>query len=192
MNKQINIILIILIIFSVSGCQNTAKSISNDNIMVSQFGNINSKNLNEYYYKKIKIGNTIVEVDLNFENKYIEKSKLVKVSQYLKNIEEHLNNAMQIIEDDYDLGTESEAAQFYLNIHQKNLDSNDLQKLFGEKKVSKKSFLSKLQVYRVGIYPENDEDFIIIDIQFPRSITNYLMAVTFDSTLKLTYIGIDS
>jgi len=156
------------------------------------FGNIDVNNLEDYYSSEVKVGDKNIEVDLNFENESIKEKDLINIPPFIENIEEHLTNAMKSISEDYDLGDDSETVQDYLSHHQEILDDEELQELFGTKTISKELFLSKLETHRIGFYPEDDESFVIIDIQFPQEITDYILAVTLDSEFNLSYISMDS
>ena len=94
---------------------------------------------------------------------------------------------MSFVSTDYDLDDDSETAREYLEHHEDKVPIS-----FGSKTVTKEMFLSKLQAYRVGFYPEESDSFVIVDIQFSRDVTNYLMAVTLDNEYKLSCIDMDS
>jgi len=161
-------------------------------MLVKPFGEIDPDNLKDYYSGEITTSNRAINVDLNFEETKISKDNLLKVSNFIENINVFLEQAMKYISTDYDLGEDSETAQEYLSHHLEYMGAEEVNSLFGTKEVNKQLYFSKLQVYRVGFYPEESEDFVIIDIQFPEEVTNYLMAVTLDSKFELSFIGMDS
>jgi len=150
---------------------------------IKPFGNIEFDNLEDYYDANIKVGEQSIELDLNFDiEEEVDNEDLIQIQTFLSDIDSNLDKVFQYIQDDYDLGDESETAREYIEIHQE---------LYGGI-LTKEEFLSKLKVYRIGFYPQDEEDFIIVDVQFPLELTNYLMAVTLTSDLKLSYIGLDS
>ena len=156
------------------------------------FGDIDIDNLNDCYEADIQIDGSNKEIDLNFESTSIEKSMLKNTSNVISNIDNMAQQAFTAISEDYDLGEESETARDYLEHHLDVLPKEDLLSIFGNTEVSKELFMNALSLYRIGLFPEDDESFAIFDVQFSRDVTNYLMAVTFDSSGKLSYISMDS
>jgi hypothetical protein len=57
--------------------------------------------------------------------------------------------------------------------------------------VTREAFLKSLVPLRVGFYPDDDEQFITVDISFPK-FTDYLMSVIYDSDFAFTYISMES
>ena len=156
------------------------------------FGNIEPNNLEEYYDHQAVVAGNEIELDLNFEEEEIKLSSLEKVNDVLKSLDVLLSDAKESISKDYDLGKESETARDFLAHHMDVLDSEEIQSLFGTNDVTKELFMSKLIATRVGLYPEDEESFAIVDVTFEGEITNYLMAVTYDENNELSYISMDS
>ncbi|MDH5465692.1 MAG: DUF2004 domain-containing protein, partial [Thiovulaceae bacterium] len=117
---------------------------------------------------------------------------LDKVNQFLDNIEVRLSDAIDLIAQDYDLGEDSDAARDYLAHHLDVLKKEELLALFGTLDITKDLFISKLKVERMGFYPDDDDDFVLIDVSFAGDVTDYLMAITFDDRFKLSYISMES
>ena len=146
------------------------------------FGNIDLENVQDYYSATIKLQGRDVEIDLNFESNVIDSKILESVSEILENIETQVTKAFDAISNDYDLDTESETARFYLQHHLDEFSKEEIHGIFGNETINKDSFMNSLNLQRIGIYPEDEEEFLIFDIQFPEKITNYLMAVTFNDS----------
>ncbi|PHS15963.1 MAG: hypothetical protein COA78_04170 [Blastopirellula sp.] len=159
---------------------------------IQPFGEINPAELEEFYDGEIKVNGKLIEIDLNFEEESIEAEELTKVESFIKNIEQHMKQAFNAISADYDLGEESDTALFYLEHHRKELSKIIFSTIFGPNPVTKELFMQNLSANRIGLYPEEEEAFAIIDIQLPKEFTNYIMAVTFDNTGKFAFISMDS
>ena len=156
------------------------------------FGNIDLESVQDYYSATIKLQGRDVEIDLNFESNVIDSKILESVSEILENIETQVTKAFDAISNDYDLDTESETARFYLQHHLDEFSKEEIHGIFGNETINKDSFMKSLNLQRIGIYPEDEEEFLIFDIQFPEKITNYLMAVTFNDSNELSCISMDS
>ena len=156
------------------------------------FGKIDPCSPEEYYEGTINLQGNNVEIDLNFESEEIDESVLKAVAGFIKNAEVMTKKAFSAIETDFDLGEESETARFYLQHHLDEFSKDELSDIFGEEEINKESFINNLTLKRIGVYPEDDESFVIFDIQFPDKFTNYLMAVTFDDANELSYISMES
>ncbi len=159
---------------------------------IQPFGEIDSDNLEDYYDGKIIINGTEIEIDINFESESIDEERLNKIKKYIDNIEVQIKSAFDALSTDYDLGEESETALFYLEHHKEELSKEELLKIFGTTDISKELFFKCIEAKRIGLYPEDDEAYSIIDIKLPDEYTNYIMAVTYDEDNKLSYISMDS
>lgn len=157
------------------------------------FGTIDTQNPDEYYEDSIVLFDKEVEIDLNIlEEEEVDEARFNLVNDFLKSIESYAQKAFDAISADYDLGEESETARFYLTHHLEEFSEDEQKEVFGSTDVDKATYMQALRLYRIGLYPEDDESFAIFDIQLPRDYTNYLMAVTFDDAGELSYISMDS
>ena len=156
------------------------------------FGNIDPKELEEYYDGELTVAGKPVEIDVNFESESTDESALERIANFIEGIGAKAKVAFQAISDDFDLGEESETARFYLQHHLDQFSDDEKNVLFGGPDVDQEKFLDCLVLKRIGIYPEDEESYAIFDIQFPEDYTNYLMAVTFDEDGGLTGISMES
>jgi hypothetical protein len=159
---------------------------------VEPFGNIDIGNLEECYDSLLEVQGDNVEIDLNFDSESIEGSDLEHIKKFLSDIEIFAEKAFKAISDDFDLGDESETVKFYLHHHLKEFQTDTIKEVFGTTDIDKQVFFRNLKLYRVGLYPEDDESFAIFDIQLPRKYTNYLIAVTFDRDGEFVHIAMES
>lgn len=161
-------------------------------MQICPFGEIDPKNVEEYYEGRLTIENSEVEVDLNFESKNVSEAVLSDASNFLSNSSSLVSNALKSIESDFDLEEESETARFYLSHHLDVCEKGEIVEFFGNATVDKQCFMSKLKAVRIGIYPEDKESFAVIDVKFPNEFSNYLMAVIFDSDGTVQEIAMES
>ena len=159
---------------------------------IKPFGEIDPQNIEEYYDGEIVINGNAIEVDVNFESESVDIDTLNNVSKYTDTIDTQIKKAFESLSADYDLGEESETALFYLQHHKDELSNDELIKIFGTTEITKDIFFKSVAVSRVGIYPEDEESYSVIDIKLPDEYTNYIMAVTFGADGELSYISMDS
>jgi hypothetical protein len=159
---------------------------------IEPFGDIDIDNLEEYYDSSLKVQGDNVEIDLNFESESIEGSDLEHINKFIPGIATFSKIAFEAISDDFDLGDNSETVRLYLQHHIEEFQDDTTKEVFGTTTIDKQTFLKHLKLYRVGLYPEDDESFAIFDIQLPRKYTNYLIAVTFDRDGELMHLSMES
>jgi hypothetical protein len=52
--------------------------------------------------------------------------------------------------------------------------------------------LTKLELVRIGLYPDNEDGFAILDYSIGREITNYLVVINTDQNGQLDYMSMES
>lgn len=119
------------------------------------FGQINTENLEEYYNVKTIIKNNNIQIDLNFENKTIDKSEMEVVKNFIENIEKLDKQNKFNIEKDFkdEVFETAEYIAFYLE----ELDDTELSGIIelNNESISKElQILNKLNLIRVGLYPD--------------------------------------
>jgi len=158
------------------------------------FGSINPASLEEYYEVDIKFEGNEVQIDLNFENKEIDPSKLETLRKFLENIEELDKQNKGYINKDYK-DKNGDTVKFYLEHHLEEIDEETLSSLidFNNKSIEpEKQLLSKLHLIRIGLHPDNDEAFAIFDYSIDPEFTNYLVVIHTDKNGKLDYMTMES
>ena len=163
------------------------------------FGKIDPDNLNDYYHGVIQLNDLEIELDINFlepnlEIRRTDPKKLENVQDFITNIVEYSKNVMKYIEEDYDSGNESADSRFYLNHHLDLdvMDETEILELFDTTDVTKEIYFSKLKIRRIGFYPEDPKNYVVVDVMFPPRITNYLLSVTFDDSFAMISIAMES
>lgn len=158
------------------------------------FGQINVTKLEEYYDVYIEFKGNEIQIDLNFENKVIDQTKMEIVKTFIENIDKldkqnkiHIKNDYQ--NEDYD------TVKFYLGHHLEDFEEEYLSNLidFKNKTISPEiQLLEKLRLVRIGLYPDQKDSFAIFDYSIEPDFTNYLVVIHTDKDGKLDYMTMES
>ncbi len=164
------------------------------NIKLPHFGNLDSDALEQYYDTNINFNSTQVQVDLNFGGETIAPEKLELAGRFIDNIRIHdINNRKRIEVDFNDEDGETVAA--YIKHHLEELNPGDINVLIGgNAKTDEKPrlLLKKLQLVRVGVYPEGEDQFAIFDYSIGQELTNYLVVIFTDENGNIDYMTLES
>jgi hypothetical protein len=83
----------------------------------------------------------------------------------------------------------------YVEHHLAELSKDDLQRLFGttaRSELSQERVLSCLQLVRIGLYPADEHQTAVFDYSLDPTVTNYVLAVSFEASGKVTSIEMES
>lgn len=158
------------------------------------FGQLDLTNLEEYYDVDITLNGHDFQIDLNFESKTIDATRLDKVKQFIENINEWDKKNKTYIERDYN-DEEADTVKTYLEHHLEEIDQEDLAPLvnFDDKSIDpEKQLLKQLHLVRMGLYPDSEEQFAIFDYSIGTELTNYLVVINTDEEGDLEYITMES
>ncbi len=164
------------------------------NFKLPYFGVLDPNALEEYYDTEFDFNNTQVQVDLNFENKVIESSRLEIVKHFIENIRIHDIKNKKYIEDDFN-EEDGDTVREYLEHHIEELATDDLHQLIGSnaKTIDQpKLLLKKLHLIRVGLYPDSEDQFAIFDYSIGQELTDHLVVVSTDENGNMDYITMES
>ena len=164
------------------------------NIKLPHFGVLDPSSLEGYYDVDIDFNNTEIQIDLNFEKGTIDVKRLEIVKQFIENVRIHDLNNRKYIQDDYD-DEEGDTVRSYMEHHLEELATDDLDELIGQGVKSadrSKLLLKKLQLVRVGLYPDSEDQFAIFDYSIGKDLTNYLVVINTDENGNLDYMTMES
>lgn len=128
-----------------------------------------------------------VDLDFNIEGNMLTQGAVDTVAKFLANLEAYDGLAKNAIRDDYQRGDEY-AVRLYVSHHLEQLGVEGLARCFGiddPKTVDPETFLSKLHLHRLGLYPDDEDQLAILDYTIDGSLTDYVIAVGFDSQGKV-------
>ncbi|MBC7487559.1 MAG: DUF2004 domain-containing protein [Cytophagaceae bacterium] len=158
------------------------------------FGSLKATALEEYYEVDIKFDGNEVQIDLTFENKEIDPSKLVALKKFLENIDQSDALNKGYINKDYK-DKDGDTVKFYLEHHLEEIDEESLSSLidFNDKTIDpEKQLLNKLHLVRIGFHPDHNEGFAIFDYSIDPDFTDYLVVITTDKDGKLNHMTMES
>lgn len=92
-------------------------------------------------------------------------------------------------------GGEETAPGLYIAHHRDELSQEAWTHVFGAsgpETVDVESFLAQLQLVRVGLYPGDEDRYLLLDYMLPGKVTNYLLSVSFDPDGQLAGIDMES
>ena len=90
---------------------------------------------------------------------------------------------------------DGDTVRFYLENHLEELGTDDLNALIGAGARSAdqpRILLKKLQLVRVGLYPDSVAQFAIFDYSIGRELTNYLVVINTDENGNLDHMTMES
>ncbi|WP_165828258.1 DUF2004 domain-containing protein [Chryseobacterium phosphatilyticum] len=158
------------------------------------FGQISIQNLEEYYDVNIDFKGNEIQLDLNFENTSIDATQLDKVKNFLENIEKFdTQNKTYIIEDYHD--QDGDTVKSYIELHLEEIEQDQLKKLvnFDDSTIRpEQQLLKKLELVRVGFYPDSEDNFAILDYSIGQDLTDYLVVINTDENGQLDYMAMES
>lgn len=143
------------------------------------FGKINIALLDEYYDIELDFGSNKIHIDLNFENKIIDKAEMQIVRSFIENVSELDKKNKIYIREDYN-DEDGDTVKFYLKHHIEEVSEEELSDLIDFKNKSDKpeiQLLDKLHLVRVGFYPDSEEIFSMFDYSIGQKVTNYLVVI---------------
>lgn len=160
-------------------------------IKLPYFGVIDPSSLDEYYDVDIEFYGAAIQIDLNFDNKMIDLKRLEISKHFIENIRIHDLNNKKYIQSDFEDG---DTVRPYLENHVEELATDDLEALIGANKKSAdqpKLLLKKLNLIRVGLYPDSEKQFATFDYSIGKNLTNYLVALVTDEHGNPGYITME-
>ncbi|NTD99841.1 DUF2004 domain-containing protein [Agrobacterium tumefaciens] len=158
------------------------------------FGNLPTENLEEYYDVDIELNGNEIQVDLNFEHQTVDTLILDKVKNFIEKLEKFDKLNKTYILNDYN-DEDGDTVKFYLEHHLEEVDKEELTKLVNFDDTitePEQQLLSKLKLVRVGLYPDNEDNFAIFDYSIGEDITNYLVVINTDENGQLDYMTMES
>ena len=161
--------------------------------MLPSFGRLDPNSLEEYYEAALTFNNRQIQLDLNFEKIKIEPARLEMVNHFIENIRIYDLNNKGYLNEDY--MANGDAVQPYLQHHLEELGKEELSELIdvsGKSSEHEKQLLKKLQLIRVGIYPDNATIFAAFDYSIGKDITDQMLVIFTDENGNLDNIAIES
>ena len=119
------------------------------------FTKMNLKKLEDYYDWTLKFGKREIKLDLNFETELTNQLKFNQIIEFVNRIPEFDNQNRNYITAD--LGQDVSMTSDYINFYLDELGDNELAGIIdleNQKKSRSSLLMEKLNLIRVGIYPQ--------------------------------------
>lgn len=148
--------------------------------------------LNQYYDTQTSFAGRIVTVDINFEESICDDERFDAVRKFLNKLQDVVTVARRSIRQEYAKG--DEVARF-MRLHLDELDEDEIEDLTKNAHASQSTeeqLISALLLTRVGFYPDDEKHFAVLDFSFGEAISNYLLAVNFNSGMNLESVVMES
>jgi len=172
--------------------------------LLPHFGEIDLSALEESYETKIDLNQSKIRININFDNKTIDPSKMDIVKTFLEHIDQFDKQNNLHINNDYN-NEDGVTVKEFVEFHIDEFDKEDLAQLvdFGNNEVTpEQQLLNKLKLERLGLYPDGKYDsiFAVFDYTFEgnvyvdgvRTITDQIIVVKTDETGQLDHLTCES
>ena len=142
---------------------------------------------------KLTFSGRKVAIDLTLEEANVPHEVVDSALQLVDDIRSLDEEARSALVSDLEEGDDA-ASAMYVSHHLSELSDEDLNTIFDEEpeNVDGEAFLEKMQLVRVGIYPEETERHVLLDYSIGSDFTNYILSVAFDKTGQVTGVSMES
>jgi hypothetical protein len=123
------------------------------------FGEIDLASLDECYDVVINLNGSSLRVDINFEQKSLNRNELDTAKNFLDNISKFDRQNKSYIDNDF---KENGETSDYINFYFDELNEDELSDILDITNTvdpKERQFLNKLKLIRVGIYPDSDSEY---------------------------------
>lgn len=157
------------------------------------FGEIDRSQVKDEYISALTYEGKKIKIDLNFfDEEGASDEVLEKVQKFLGAVEEHIRNAYKYLADDYEAEGETYG---YIEHHMDELEENVLAEIIPGYQADlhqDDELFEKLHLQRIGIFPEDDDEFAVFDFSIGTKHTDYLIAIFINQDGEVVDLGIES
>ena len=158
------------------------------------FGQIDTTNLEDTYDVEIEFDGDKIQIDLNFDDKTIGTKRMDKVKKFIEKIKDLDVKNKKYIEKDYK-DEDADTVRTYVQHHLEEIEKEKLKDLvdFNNEKVDPEiQLMKKLHLVRVGLYPDDEDEFAVFDYSIGKELTDYLVVINIDENGKLEEMTMES
>jgi hypothetical protein len=133
--------------------------------------------------------------DLTIDGEELTEADLADLPQNPEDLVPLDRAARRAILEDARSRDEDAAAILYVTHHQRLLPAADFERLFGTDRPdlgNLEPLLSRLVLVRVGLYPEDEDQRILLDYSIDPDVTDYVLSVSFDLKRQPSGVGLES
>lgn len=161
--------------------------------MSQLFGILDLEYLSQYYELIGTTGGHFMKVDLNFEYRSIDPKKMEPVNDITEKMEAFIDRATaHLLQAAID---GDEEVLYYISEHLEQLDLEEIGEIFETydlDEIDPLTFIQKMELKRVGLYPETPEQFAVFDFTLPGEITDQLLVVKFNDHREVVELVMES
>ena len=165
-----------------------------ENYTLPYFGNIDLKNLDDYYDVDVDFNGSKIQMDLNFDHKNIDIERLEKVMQFIHNLDQYNEQNKKHIEQDY-FNDDKDTVNTYVEWHLEEIGKDELADVIDLQNQSTSlqiQLIHALKLVRVGLYPDTTDKFAIFDYSIGRDLTDDLVVIFADENGQMDYMTMES
>lgn len=164
------------------------------NYALPHFGDLDPNDLEDYYEVEIDFNGQKIQIDLNFEQNNIEPKRLDIVKQFIGNIAAFNKANKKNIEQDY-ADENRDTVRTYVEHYIEYFDSEEISKFvdFNNTEATLESqLIDSLKLVRVGLYPDEEENFAVFDYSIDPEITDLLVVIFAYPSGEMSFMTIES
>ncbi len=148
-----------------------------------------------FWHATVTFGGRAVRFDLTVDGPGLTFAAINDLPQRVEDLEPLDRAARLAILQDARSGDDDSATTLYITHHQSELSGADFVRLFGTGSLDlarPDELLLRLILVRVGLYPENEDQPLLLDYSIDPDATNYLLSVSFDSSRQPLGVELES
>ena len=156
------------------------------------FGELDLDSLEDYYEAEFEYEDRTFYVNLNFDEEKLEENRLHFAMHFLQNLPSNVTQTDNAVWDDFKSGG---TAKDYIDHHLEVIPQDELDEILKhtDKNQSEEiQLFSILQLYRIGIYPENGDNYIVMDYNIGVGVTDYVVVVNINVKGQIKSIEMES
>jgi Protein of unknown function (DUF2004) len=156
------------------------------------FGAVDPEELDEYYDVETELGAQKLTLDLNFDEGSIAIKKMDLLRMRLETLPALLEQARDAVRESFRQGQE---AREYIDQHIDLIAAPVLQKGLQEADATlsdEQKLFSLVSPVRIGLYPEDEESYFVLDFSLGRELTDHLIVVVMSVDEKLREVTRES
>jgi hypothetical protein len=156
------------------------------------FGAVDPEELNEYYDVVTELGGQNLTIDINFDEGCIAIKKLEQLSIRLESLAALLEQAWEAVRESF---RQAQDARKYIDQHIDLLGAPEMQQGLQKADATlsdEEKLFTLVRPVRIGIYPEDEESYFVLDFSLSRELTDYLIVVVLSVDEKLRYVTTES
>jgi uncharacterized protein YpmS len=164
------------------------------NYALPHFGDLDPNNLEDYYEVEIDFNGQKIQIDLNFEQNKIDLKRLDIVKQFIGNIAAFNKANKKNIEQDY-ADENRDTVRTYVEHYIEYFDSEEISRfvdLNNTEATLESQLIDSLKLIRIGLYPDEEENFAVFDYSIDTEITDQLVVIFAYPSGEMSFMTIES